>query len=153
MVIIHAKRSMIPPGWMSVLKKVVGRHLYSSLMPLALSAMVHLADRGTVRACRVDLTDFEAAFAGLAAPSLAAKVRQGWHHSYHLRGPTPLWGLWRVSSPAMFADLPQSRRVAARPSRRACNTCALKMTSLASSNEPKPGRNSRSSWPRRALQF
>jgi hypothetical protein len=107
--IIHAERDMTSPGWMSVLEKVVGRRPPSSLRPLALSAVVQLADRGTVRAGRVDLTGFEAAFAGLAAPSLSAKAEQGRHTVYHLSGPTPLWGPRRGSSPATFSDLPQSR--------------------------------------------
>jgi len=99
---------MLPPAWKLVLEKLAGRRSPASLMPLALLSVVKLADVGRVKAGRVDLSEFEKAYAEFAASS-ATKPGQGWQPFYHLSGRTGLWSLWKGNTAADFSDMPKKR--------------------------------------------
>jgi hypothetical protein len=100
---------MIPPAWKSVLERVASRRSSPTLMPLALSATVQLANRGRVTAGRVDLAEFERTFAELAAVHAPDKAKQGWQPFYHLSGKTGLWTLWKGNTAASFSDMNKKR--------------------------------------------
>lgn len=103
----------LPASWNSILERIEARRSSPILMPVALLAVVHLAERRRIESGHVVWKDFESEFSQVIARYDVAKRRDAWRPFFHLSRGVGLWTLWKGDAPARFDGLPRERPTSA----------------------------------------